>query len=91
MLDRIDNNGPYAVGNVKWSTPVEQRANRRLDKRNKFGIMGVSLFDKHSTGPLQYVSRIRVGNRYEHLYYGPDFFEACCKRKAREYETKKQS
>lgn len=28
-LDRIDTNGNYEPGNVKWSTAVEQRANRR--------------------------------------------------------------
>ena len=28
-LDRIDTNGHYEAGNVKWSTPVEQAKNRR--------------------------------------------------------------
>lgn len=30
-LDRIDNNGHYEVGNVKWSTKLEQARNRRCD------------------------------------------------------------
>lgn len=35
-LDRIDNDGHYEIGNVKWSTSEEQAANRRKRKPNRF-------------------------------------------------------
>jgi hypothetical protein len=31
-LDRVDNDGPYAAWNCKWSTPHEQLVNTRVFK-----------------------------------------------------------
>src|SRR5207237_913467 len=36
-LDRIDTNGPYEVGNVRWATPTEQSRNTR---RNRWITIG---------------------------------------------------
>ncbi len=42
-LDRIDNNGNYEKGNLRWATYKTQNINRGKTKRNSSGFIGVSL------------------------------------------------
>lgn len=37
-VDRIDNNGHYERGNLKWSTASEQVRNRRIKKPSPYGL-----------------------------------------------------
>ena len=54
-LDRIDNNGNYEPGNVKWSTREQQNYNRQLFPSNKTGTVGVC-FDVTAGKYMSYIS-----------------------------------
>lgn len=89
-LDRIDPNGHYEVGNVRWATPKEQRNNQRPIPKGSSGYLGVSIRNPTKSHPYnRYLVRVTVNNRRKLLYIGKDLDKAILI--AKERYAKKES
>lgn len=63
LLDRIDNNGNYEPGNVRWSLPSLSSFNRGVRSTNKTGCSGV----EYRQSAQSYVARISVNGIRKNL------------------------
>ena len=59
-LDRINNDGNYEPGNMRWTTAHVQLCNQRKPKKNKSGYIGVY---KRYKNKDKWVSLIQIDNR----------------------------
>lgn len=81
-MDRIDNNGNYEKGNLRWVDFSTQQKNKRIYSNNTSGLKGVSFYSRDGVWSARY-NFTKDGSRV-FLYRGNDFFEACCARKSAE-------
>ena len=61
-LDRINNNGNYEPGNLRWTTYHIQLTNTRMKKTNTSGYTGVSWFQNHWVSQIQIMYKnVKIG------------------------------
>lgn len=64
-IDRINNDGNYEPGNVKWSTTLEQSLNRRKKRNTSSKYRGVSFYKNKNC----WVAKIAINRKKYHLGY----------------------
>ena len=77
-IERIDVNKGYSKENCIWATRLTQANNRRLAYNSPLGINGIL----YQARQKKYRAYGTYAGQRAHLYYGSDFFEACCARKS---------
>jgi len=76
QLDRIDNDGHYEMGNVKWSTRKEQQLNKRPRKSNPFNLARIRKVKSQGLITDTYQAYCSEDGKFKQLYVGPNLDEA---------------
>jgi hypothetical protein len=83
QIDRIKGSEGYFKGNCRWATRAHNSQNRKLFSNNTTGRNGVQWSKQRQRWQVIAI----VGGKPKQLYWGNDFFEACCVRAAFEVST----
>ena len=86
QLERKENDKGYYKDNCVWATKSEQMYNRRQFRNNTSKITGVAWHSRSSV----WLAYAGMGGNIR-LYWGQDFFDACCARKSWEAHDKASS
>lgn len=84
-LDRINNDGNYEKGNIRWATREQQNNNKGIYDNSATKVTGISIKNPDKSRGyknVRYQVRVMQDGVRKQLYVGPDFFEACCKLKS---------
>ena len=81
VIDHINGDGlDNRIENLRDVDSQANQKNQSLSSRNKSGVLGVWLHPEEK----RWTTYICVKGKKKYLYWGEDFFEACCRRKSAE-------
>ena len=76
-LDRINNNGHYESGNIRWASRVEQNNNRRAYSTTTSGLTGFTIQSpSNKYKSTRYLIRKTINSKRVTLYHGIDYNQA---------------
>jgi len=82
-MDRINNDGHYEIGNLRWTDFSTQQLNKRVYKNNTSGVKGVNYVSSIN----KWVARCNTtkDGKRKYLYVGQDYKKACDARQQWEH------
>ena len=84
-IDRIDNDGDYEPGNIRWVTAIQSTANRGCQSRSQTGIKGVSKIKNKYRALMEYKGKVVLRQRFNTLIEAAAAYNEAAKKYHGEY------